>query len=909
MQTRVFEKLILFCHAFVLAYFLSGIVSGTLESLDEIVIGIAPISGIDPKSRIRSYFLLVFGTLLLGRLAASFWKPDNILTRNRLWPLAGIVAMQGLLDVFNLESSLRHSHYLGGLATLLLVSVFALRPGQAKPDAKTIERWLLMALGLLVFNEMQDARKLSGQPLVAGLFLLAFLAICAGYFFRFRRNTLLALALGLTLAAGFGPSLLLEATIIAGNRSATANVLIGLTLLGLAGFVLWRILRQNPARLWKLGEAAVLFLFGFFFFFDQGPEYLVWEGSELGNRLIPLHLMYNYGQLPLLDFFVPHVFADFLGPLLYNIVYNDFDVVNGLLFAESAVHNGGIERAAVFVIAYYLLRRITGLKGESLYFLGATPFLLVLIPDYYAFALIVVFFRKGQGAWRLLTAVLLGLYRIDLGAAALIATVVLLIMERELPRVRKQELLAAAGLAALALLGVLVYDAGLFAKGLRFLEYLLAISALEGPSNAFKTWYTEFHPGVPFFYFFMLLGVLAVIAFVRGLGLPYRRRTLLIFACAFYLAVYSRALLRNGWQSQSTVHYTAFVFLIVLIVLVAFERRFLGSRRGLLSFPAVTLVMAFALALQVDPGPARPRSTAAINVARHNALAAVQHWDPAQYRETGRRITLRYSHDFMRFDAVKAFVDRNLDESEDLLILNSQDLGYVLTNKPMPHFGNQASMFYSSDRMQSLFMRDIREHNVKAVISSFDPIRIWDEMDTVHNEIRIGRLFEYLYDDFRPLGVLDEKVVWLRKDARPVVPDGIELKKYEYPGKEFRLGFLPYYRGRSQANDADWRSVVCVRRPESDKDCAWRSPAPAPVETYRIKIDSNHDGIAHINIGDPAGVQDRVQFYYKRGNHEYVLRTSPFYLSHATNAVYTFTPFAPLNELRVERRTGDIRFE
>lgn len=150
-----------------------------------------------------------------------------------------------------------------------------------------------------------------------------------------------------------------------------------------------------------------------------------------------------------------------------------------------------------------------------------------------------------------------------------------------------------------------------------------------------------------------------------------------------------------------------------------------------------------------------------------------------------------------QYENVSSFLTKNLTGDQTFLDLTSSPLLYVTTNKEFPNYF-VPNAYYTSETIQKNVLVNIEklmEHNNIPIVIVKQPISAANTIDTVPNEVRSYRIYEYLYNNYLPMGIIDDYEIWTQKDFEvrhlqnlaPIKskPSEFEIKRLSYVWAKF----------------------------------------------------------------------------------------------------------------------------
>lgn len=461
--------------------------------------------------------------------------------------------------------------------------------------------------------------------------------------------------------------------------------------------------------------------------------------------------------------------------------------------------------ALPFLLLYAFVRRASGSSYVALFAAGALPFADGLAPAYCApalagaFALHAALERRSFRAWLALAATLalLVAWRIDIGAASIAASLLAVIAQRAL--VPGPPMHLGRALAALVVVGVTVLAlwCALCAAArvdplarLRDLAHVVQSNQGYGHSRLApaETEAVRFHLYVvPF-----AVALVAVDALLRRRRAGESRGALdgrvaflsagLLFLAGYYFANVPRGLVRHTFFEQH-VYLASFGALAVALwpYLRFGDVRPKAALAGFAAIGALALLAFPPTDPRPRPGDDAPRSLWQEVLQRLPARRPVDPESPA-----GARDAVPADFAARHFAELARFLDANLATDETFLDLSYNPMLYVYTHRRSPHWLNHL-MCAPDDYAQERVLEELERFDVPLVVMAQDRERaraaglrwIGDELDGVPFRLRHYRLFEHVYEHYRPLAYLGRWEVWARDDWTLRAPPGEEVTRVD----------------------------------------------------------------------------------------------------------------------------------
>jgi hypothetical protein len=456
-------------------------------------------------------------------------------------------------------------------------------------------------------------------------------------------------------------------------------------------------------------------------------------------------------------------------------------------------------------------------------------------------------------------AVLIGLWRLDVGLASVLAAVATVLAMKGAAREDRIRLvpLVAFGILAGAVVAAVVYSIGRWRDiDLAVLFHDLRAIVASNQAHGFAEVARAYNEVFYWHHFLIPAAVLTLLVVLvvrswRRLGpgeQPWFTFVTLVFMSVYYFANAPRGLVRHGFMEPGNVLLTSFG-VAVLSFAAYWVRGVPRAVPGFLGFVAVSSTLAFAFPLE-DP------ETQVVNPTwtRFERLTARMRnfpWvEPAEQRID--RSPFRASFEETHLAALRAFVGANLSRDETFVDVSRNPMLYFYLRRRSPHYANHVLLLHD-DYQQRRFIEEVEAGNAPLVLMpgeqdlcrSLGVIDHGATKDGVPIELTQYRMFEYFFREYVPLAMVQRWPVWARKDwAQPAVPAAVDIEtKFTWragaaapldlsaaAGLELRDDRLYWLRVRYRAPgpvtaDVHW-SIEREARPAAGER-RWRLPAAA----------------------------------------------------------------------------------
>jgi hypothetical protein len=489
-----------------------------------------------------------------------------------------------------------------------------------------------------------------------------------------------------------------------------------------------------------------------------------------------------------------------------------------------------------------------------------------------------------------IATILLFIWRLDTGSAGLFAVIffapLLLIIRRENPQ--WMALIKAGSITALIIGASLIIS-----MILRSPDYIMAnfAAALNyAKSNLAHGYYrlawSHPHQFFIYHYFLPLISLLSIIVTVALLRrdkisvstAKYTPALASIFFLLLYLANGQRGLVRHSFLSGSEM-FLASTFFVGLALFITFliERNQKSTNRYCLFFSSAFLV--FVLLKFFPLG--------------HNETlfqTALKNPSFAQFdRNFGEEaLTQRTSPDYafqeIMYTDLKRFLDNNLTAAQTFLDFSNTPMLYYYCERRIPGYFNQNLQNTVNDYLQLHMLKQVDPENTPVVVFSNVPHNWFDATDGVPNVMRYYLIAEYIFEHYKPIGIISNKSIWVAKRLEYVFESMAE-DQYTLQTHQFDYKKSAHYAGQyfHHNQPATYEKVWQWEVP--DEFLIGRVSVDLPEQAGQIKnawiqvmIDSDHNQEdVGLNLIKGDQVIGKFSFHVLRGRRFYLLRPGNHY--------------------------------
>lgn len=802
----------------------------TLEEVKNGIVGIATLDMADVGARISVFYKSIFFLVILYLVALAlirFIQKQDLLSEVEILILNCLSAVGVMALLFNLLISHNDNTVRFMILNVFLILIFAIiRKTLGKTGEWSLSKYQYIYIAAVSFS-------------IACVF--SFLLKIAGSEFKFSFNYGFA-ALGLLLMIGIAERKISNAQFQ--NLVYLSRPIFLLPLLNFFSIETYLILNQrqlflsSPALLFVIGIGILIAYYfflnhkirkgmklpavrkqidyfsipclvatiGFYIFYKPIMEQSA-ELFELANSANAMMRFYDFGEIPLLESYSSHVLSDqafglayfFLNgynqSIDYTLYYNLFNVIH-------------------LLIVYFFLLRLTGNAMLALATILFFPFLKWLLHPAYILSLINLFliyklFEKYSFKKLLhicLCAFLLLFWTIDMGIANAIAvsTILLFYLIMNYKNSLLMDYLKA--IAYLLIPFILIMTGLVILFGIPIGVNLKQAYGYISASQAHG--YTLVSPSMDKYFYIQhfLFPVIALgMLIFSWYSFPKKEEKgkqrlgylTIIFLLVFYFANVQRGLVRHSFMEGSDIFLSSFMFFVIpLFITIHLLKKS--------SWKYFFMIVLCALTMNAYKIPYKERDNLF-----HGFQDVFMNGLPMVNSDTLIQRTIP-NKEFaeQNYLGFKKFFESNFERDATFMDFSNTPMLYFYLNRRVPSYFNQYMQNTVTGYLQEENLNQLRKLNVPVVVYSYVPEQWWDNTDGVPNPLRYHVTSNYIFNNYRPLTVLSNHFIWVKKD--------VTLKNNDYPPLDslllekqytYELKNLPYLLSKNNTKDSSGKLI------------------------------------------------------------------------------------------------------
>ena len=780
-----------------------------LTSFPSRMIGVATLDKVDVAARVGMFthsilvFLIVF---IIALMVINFLLKQLVLTRHSL-KLMNHVALGGLILLIFATFGIPVKGSLSFIiVTLLLIAMAQIITYFSKSNflENKDKEWLVVviALGLSTYFFVKEVFQLLLEtsqyiPLHPYLFIAGGILLAFTWLLHRKKEPLERMAF-IAKPLLFLPVLSVmcdEIYLILNNREifdVTPKMIYVAGIVVLIAGMIWQFAKSGKwlsvpslrSMVEKHYLPILLFSLGAYTFYN--PILIVYyELFELGNPALGIQRFHLFGEIPLLETFNSHLFAELFFGFIYTFI-NGFQgldyhlyyylnrIIYGLVcyfFFYRAFNNAYI---AVFLMLF--MAYITTLMPRSFYWALFAIFILYQlfhrqrIIDYFLFFFILCF---------------LIIWRIDIGFANIISlistgVVIYFLSDRKpsLQKIWRIGLISIVGVVILLGIVILTKDIPIFENAQKALHYLSSTQTYgyleiipEGLAE--MEWHYFIFPTI------ILLFLVYFLVFELKTQLQGENAfsaMALVYLSLFYLSNLQRGIVRHGLIEGTDEVHTSYGYLIIAFIpYFVFKQHTKNTRAIIFIIAAVGLISAFRYA-----GVENEKNVYHL---LGKKIEQRKHIQPQETRIARAILPTNFEAD--RYHDIKAFLDKFIPDTATFIDFSNTPMLYFFTERKVPSYFNQNLLSIHDDYLQDAYIENMQKYNLPVVIYDNVPRNWFDGVDKVPNEVRHYRIAEYIFRNYHPVGILNHHTIWLANDIEERIEQSFKTESSLQYVKEF----------------------------------------------------------------------------------------------------------------------------
>ncbi len=794
----------IFLSAFTLISF-SFPVSFDLESLDKLIISEATVHGVDIDLRVKFFYrMLFFG---MGLIVFYFLLLKTILSKigilksqiNFLFILSTLGTCSVITSILG-----TNSHSFSSLSITLFIFITGIQTIDHQFNIKGKLFSHPTFLGLISSQSFilyfAIAFFLGHEKFVQNnfisIFSFSFLFFFLSYQFLnrykkipLRRINLLLLPLPLIPLVGF---LTIESVIyLKLNKGIYIDHKLffgGLFFLSSSLFYAWIYFKKtnystNQSFKYIWGPSVILcfvFLSSYFPIIAQKKELY-----ELANPANSVMNVFQFKQIPLIDFMSSHMLAEQWYGYLYALVFGYTGKLDFLVYEFMNII------PFVFLL-YYFLNQLFLNPILSVFFILCFPFLgFVFFPNIFLALIMFFIIEKAINTTNPKTyfsvfagITLLIVWRLDTGITALMSSLFFIpimgfvsVKKIYLKDILKGFLLFLISILVLLGIAIIIRSPEYIWDNFQCaLHYVTANQAhgYKSLSNNFPQQFYIYHVLFPAIAGISILYIIYSL-WKNKTGKIFSQQQILflkssLFLFFIFISNAQRGLVRHGFAEGSEV-YILSVFFVALSLLIIFLSK---NKKLHKQFPIFYLSLFIFFVSFKFFHYKISETTLEKSVSKNTFLQLSPTFNKNLFDS---RVIMDNNFSNYHYKDLKSFMDKNLSEEQTFLDFSNTPMLYFYCNKNIPGYFNQNLQNTVDDFLQLELIKNISPEEVPLVIFSNYPPNWFDATDNIPNVMRYYLVAEYIFKHYEPFGIINHRSIWIAKSSKHKFDDSKFLEK------------------------------------------------------------------------------------------------------------------------------------
>jgi hypothetical protein len=637
-----------------------------------------------------------------------------------------------------------------------------------------------------------------------------------------------------------------------------------------------------------------------------------WDLFEMANPINAQMRIFQFGEIPLIDFMSSHMLSEQIGGIFYHMIYGFDGSLNFLSY--DFFYNLGF-----WLIAFVWLNRLFGTQWPGLIFLVSFPYLESFLPSYLIFTLLSFFaihyFIRKPNTLRFLllgfSFIVLICWRLDTGVAALFGGIIYFGVRIYLETSRPSFKTILKGLAAMLIaLGVIVLIAVWLRGGETLLQnFRTAFHYISGhQAHGYTSISSSFDHNFYFFYFFLpILAVTGIAFLIKSLknisydGELWRKYAMLssLFFFLIFLANFPRGLVRHGFI-EGYDHYLASSFYLALTLGILGVVRLKSTVHRFILFSLSGFISL--IALKYFP---LNQNIGALDKFLNQPSILIGDASDISGRITGPDRKKEEQQELVNY------LSENLTQDQTFLDFSNAPLLYFYANKEVPSYFCQNLQNSIDDFTQINHLERVDPKRVPIVVYSHIPPLSYDRVDGVPNSLRYYLISEYIFKNYHPVLRMSERSVWLNRElSKDKSLDTLFIREMADQTHDCRLatGLLGEY---IRKNEEEFRDLGKASA-SADSSFDWEIPTEVQSETsvfLDLQIETTKPHNLKLDLMGDKGKIGTISLTVTQNQRAYAVRVSNFYLWHHSKPLSIKISDAEGLAVKEMRFYRDMRYE
>ena len=486
---------------------------------------------------------------------------------------------------------------------------------------------------------------------------------------------------------------------------------------------------------------------------------------ELANPANAALRTFKFGEFPLIDFMSSHMISEQFFSWIYFLLFgysSTLEFTSYFFLAD----------ILFYFLAFWFLKNVFKNSVLAFLFLAFFPLVGMLFSDSIFFSIIAFAALYKLTTYQTVLSYfvsfsvifLLLIWRLDTGIATLFTTLFFLpiLFYSNKTIVNYKNLLR--GLIGFVILILFLILAATAIRDINFIKdnFFSALHYIrENQAHGYSKIANNFDTRFYFYHFFLPFICLCCIVFCTMIlrlnkqSLSQERQFILtasIFLFLICLSNFQRGLVRHSFFEGSE-HFLVSTFFIALSL---FFISLFNTERPSIKFILLSF-LSFILLISLKYFGIDKSTTLSENLLTASTLKNIDlNFDSANYK--GRIIS--EGNSFTKF---KILLDTKFNNNQSFLDFSNTPMLYFFTERKVPGYFCQPLQNSIDDYLQLQLLKKVNTQNTPIVVYSNYPKNWFDETDGVPNSMRQYLIAEYIYKNYKPFSIIDNKCIWIDK--------------------------------------------------------------------------------------------------------------------------------------------------
>jgi hypothetical protein len=498
-----------------------------------------------------------------------------------------------------------------------------------------------------------------------------------------------------------------------------------------------------------------------YFFFAGTPYTFYPDLFESANPTLCIDRLSNH-QIPFINYLSSHMLSEQIIPVMHNITHTEAGPMEWISWKGAIL-------SINLVILFILFRKWFESPLISILILLIYPFTQWVIPKEFVIGLIPLLFIKpnmeNRQNFMLISILLLGvLWKLDSGIAGIGATTFIFFYLAINRSLNYRGLIFSIGtiLLIIGLTFLIIWKTypPLLDNFHLALDYFSSDQAHGRMvlTNWPKDFQFKFHH-----YLFPFLSVLILLITMFSKKQDFISFSL-IYSVPFYLFNFQRGLVRHSFTSGTDVHLSSLVYLIFGLFAISLIMPYVNKNAKVTGQNrSIQLSLIFILSTSVTILLFKPGNYFNKESYLHSGIKNVRSLikDGSIKKEWTKE---RDEYLEKNVEPFQKYLDSHFKKDQTFFDFSNHPLLYHLTGRTNPSYFNQFLQNVATVRQQEIIIDQLKDFDIPIVLYSYHPKEWLDMTDNVPNALRYHLVHQYIKENYTPLGMVNNKILWLRND-------------------------------------------------------------------------------------------------------------------------------------------------